>query len=391
MASPVDTSVKWVRSTMPGAPALTREAGSLIALLDALLVNGWGQQTASSVVVADGVATATFPTDHAAAKHAVVLVDGVTGALTALNGEQKVTAVAPNVIKWATEEADGAATGTITVKMAPAGFNKPFSGTNLAAYKSAHPAAHGQYLRVNDTTANYARAVGYETMTAISTGTGLFPSAAQVSGGYYWGKSDEASGATAVPYTFASDGRAFYLLPQACATTQGTLVVSFASLVFGDMVPESPAGDPFATIMVGALSNWTDWGPTYFFNNNIAGSGGALPRAGSGVGAAILGSSHCELNLDNSGGGAETPLPNPITGAIPMGRALCRDPGASFARAAFPGAYYCPAINAERLYGQGDLIEMANGRVVLGGLVGSAVNSTLGFNGLFLDITGPWR
>ena len=139
MASPVDTSVKWARSTMPGAPALTRAAGSLIALLDALLVNGWGQQTASSVVVAGGVATATFPTDHAAAKHAVVLVDGVTGALTALNGEQKVTAVAPNVIKWATAAADGTATGTITVKMAPAGFNKPFSGTNLADTSAAAP------------------------------------------------------------------------------------------------------------------------------------------------------------------------------------------------------------------------------------------------------------
>ena len=141
MASPVDTSVKYARSSMPGAPTLPRTAGALIALLDAFLVNGWGLQTASSVVVADGVATATFPTDHAAAKHAVVLVDGVTGALTALNGEQKVTAVAPNVIKWATAAADGTATGTITVKMAPAGFAKPFYGTNLAVYKSAHPAA----------------------------------------------------------------------------------------------------------------------------------------------------------------------------------------------------------------------------------------------------------
>ena len=59
MVSPVDTSVKWARSTMPGAPVLTRAAGSLIGLLDALLVNGWGQQTATSVVVAGGVATAT--------------------------------------------------------------------------------------------------------------------------------------------------------------------------------------------------------------------------------------------------------------------------------------------------------------------------------------------
>ena len=159
MTSPVDTSVKFFRSTMPGAPALRGQVGSLIALLDACLVNGWGSQTASSVIISGGVATATFPSDHAAAVESVVLVAGATPA--GLNGEQKVTAVAPNVIRWATAEADGTATGTITVKMAAAGWTKVYTGTNLAVYKSASPQAHGQFLRVNDTGTTAARVVGY--------------------------------------------------------------------------------------------------------------------------------------------------------------------------------------------------------------------------------------
>jgi len=148
MASPVDTIVKWARSDMPGAPVLTRAAGSVTALLDALLVDGWGLQAATSVVVASGVATATFAADHAAAMHSVVEVAGATGSYTDLNGEQKITVANSNTLKWATALPDGTATGSITVKMAGGGWERPFTGTNLRAYRSASAQRHGQYLRV---------------------------------------------------------------------------------------------------------------------------------------------------------------------------------------------------------------------------------------------------
>lgn len=386
MTSPVDTSVKWARSSMPGAPTLPRTAGALIALLDAFLVNGWGLQTASSVVVADGVATATFPTDHAAAKHAVVLVDGVTGALTALNGEQKVTAVAPNVIKWATAAADGTATGTITVKMAPAGFNKPFSGTNLAAYKSAHPAAHGQYLRINDTTANYARAVGYENMTAISTGTGLFPSAAQLNGGYYWGKDADPAGTGNAPYLFASDGRTFYLCVQSSFNYYSGNPRVHQALVFGDLVPESPGGDPFATLIAGGVdSNWAAVGGVYVWDYWSQDYLVAVPRGVSGAGTAVRGATHCDLNL-----GSPTDLPNPITGAIPTGRVLYHDTTTSFPRASFPGVQFGPCPGAEKLIDAHAILDMPDGRSFVSTFCSTmALNSDLKV--VLIDITGPWR
>lgn len=389
MASPVNTTVKWARSTMPGAPVLTRAAGSLIALLDALLVNGWGVQTATSVVVAGGVATATFATDHAAARHSVVLVAGVTGALVGLNGEQKVTAVEPNKIKWATTAADGTAAGTITVKMAGAGWTKPFSGTNLAAYKSASPAAHGQFLRVADTTAEYARAVGYENMTAISTGTGLFPSAAQLNGGYYWGKNDETSGTNAVPWVFASDGRFFYLFAQACINSHSTSR-SFTPMSFGDLVPESPSGDPYATVVTGAAdASWTYTGPVYVYTFNGVDAGVAAPRARQGAGTSSRGTAFSELALD--AGGAMLPLPNPISGSIPMGRVLYKDAQTEFPRAAFPGLYWSPATYMELVTNYGSILELTNGKSLLGVWAGNSVFESSAFRGAFLDLIGPWR
>lgn len=391
MTSPVNTTVKWARSTMPGAPVLTRAAGSLIALLDALLVNGWGVQTATSVVVVGGVATATFATDHAAARHSVVLVAGVTGALAGLNGEQKVTAVEPNKIKWATTEADGTAAGTITIEMAGAGWTKPFSGTNLAAYQSASLAAHGQFLRVADTTAEYARAVGYENMTAISTGTGLFPSAAQVNGGYYWGKNDETSGTNAVPWVFASDGRFFYLFAQACINSSSGAARSFTPMSFGDLVPESPSGDPYATVATGAANSaWWLTGPAYVYAFHDADASVAAPRARSGVGTASRGATLAELNLDNQGG---TPLqlPNPISGAIPMGRVLYKDAPSEFPRAAFPGLYWSAAIYMERATNHGSILDMPNGKSMLGLFAGNSINDGSGYKGAFIDLIGPWR
>lgn len=391
MASPVDTTVKWARSTMPGAPVLTRAAGSLIALLDALLVNGWGVQTATSVVVAGGVATATFATDHAAARHAVVQVAGATGSLAGLNGAQKVTSVEPNKIKWATTEADGTAAGTITVKMAGAGWTKPFSGTNLAAYKSASPAAHGQFLRVADTTAEYARAVGYENMTAISTGTGLFPTSAQVSGGYYWGKNDETSGTNAVPWVFASDGRFFYLFVQACINSTGGSGRSFTPTSFGDLVPESPSGDPYATVVTGASdTSWLSTGPSYVYAYYAGDAYVATPRARSGAGTASRGVTVSEMNLDNNVG-APPPLPNPVNGAIPMGRVIYKDTTSEFPRATFPGLYWSPAIYVERVTDHGTILDMPNGKSMLGLFAGGGINDGSGYRGAFIDLIGPWR
>ena len=69
---------------------------------------------------------------------------------------------------------------------APAGWTAPFTGTNLIAFKEG-TGGNNRYLRVYDggtDTSNQrvANVRAYETMTAISTGTGPCPTLGQVSG-----------------------------------------------------------------------------------------------------------------------------------------------------------------------------------------------------------------
>lgn len=387
MASPVDTSVKFIRSTMPGAPSLTRAAGSMIALLDAFLVNGWGSQTASSVVVSGGVATATFPADHAAAKHSVVLVAGVTGAMTDLNGEQKVTAVAPNVVQWATALANGTATGTITVKMAGAGWNKPFSGTNLAVYKSASAQGHGQFFRFADTAVEAARIIGYENMTAISTGTGLFPSAAQFSGGFYVGKSDETSGTNASPYSIFSDGRLVYIMTQPSYHSSVVQARSVGLTIFGDMIPESPAGDPYATICAGAPeATWFNVGSTYVLDYASTNYAVACPRDRSGAGTSSRG---CLLNVGNTLGSAS--LPNPVSGAPYLSINVYRDTTSDYPRARLPGLLHGVNSYAELILDSLSICEVYGGKAYLVNYGNNGTNNSSGSRLVLVDITGPWR
>lgn len=383
MASPVDTTVKWARSDMPGAPLLTRAAGSMTALLDALLVDGWGTQAATSVVVASGVATATFATDHAAALHSVVGVTGATGAWADLNGEQKIILASSNTLQWATALPDGTATGTITVKMAGGGWTRPFTGTNLRAYKSASPQGHGQYLRVNDAGADNTRVIGYETMTAISTGTGLFPTSAQVNGGYYWWKSSYGDN-TPVNWVFATDGRMFWLAVEA----EGAGYPGAKIYGFGDLIPEAPAGDPYATLLVGDQYASNNSSAFYYMGRQVpVDDQCATPRRYGGAGTCVRG---C---LATRAAYYSWPAwPNPITGGLSFAQIDYRDTsGDAFTRAVAPGVRMGLDTGVESFLPPRSILS-AGARdyaVVLSG--SSNILETTGLVPQVFDITGPWR
>jgi len=383
MASPVDTTVKWARSDMPGAPALTRDAGSMTALLDALLVDGWGLQAATSVVVASGVATATFAADHAAALHSVVEVAGATGSYTGLNGEQKITSATSNTLKWSTALPDGTATGSITVKMVGGGWARPFTGTNLRVYKSASPQGHGQYLRVNDTGAGDTRVVGYETMTAISTGTGLFPTSAQMSGGYYWWKSSYGD-STPVHWMFGTDGRIFYLFVESL----GAGYPASKIMLFGDTIPESSAGDPYATLLLGDVYTGDYAGGVYFLATGGSGANAnyAAPRAYGGVGASVRG-----LVVATSPVYSYPAFPNPITGGFNLASLEYRDTaGDAFPRARLPGLRLGLVRGVESVLPPRSILAVGSKAYAVA-LSAHSMGSLTDMTPVALDITGPWR
>lgn len=241
----MSTSVKFFNSDMPGAPACSGTAGALLAVLDACLITGWGLQTAASASISAGVCTLTLPTTPAMQVGSVALIAGATPA--GLNGEQRVTAITGNSVSFATTET-GAVTGTITVKLAPAGWLKPFSGTNLAAYKvdpAKYPDSTGIFLRLDDTGTFNAKIVGFETMSGINTGTGEFPTAAQTP--LYVFKSDTAN-TVAKPWLVVCDGRMVYVGVRHYNTNNANYAPSW--WCFGEFASKKSA-DPYRFMVSG--------------------------------------------------------------------------------------------------------------------------------------------
>lgn len=224
------TPVRWFHSGMVDAPVLRGEAGALIELLDACLINGFCTRTLTSLVVSGGVATATISAGNPYEQHAVIRISGAS--IAALNGDHRIdTAGASSFTFPAPGVGDGAASGTITVIRSPAGWSKPFSGTNKAAYQSADLGSTQLYIRLDDSNPNYCDVRGYENLSNIDTGSGLFPTVAQQSN-WWWTKSSTAN-ATARPWALVADGSLIWLMQAWHAGYPLSATLDH----FGDIVP----------------------------------------------------------------------------------------------------------------------------------------------------------
>jgi len=237
------TPVRWFHSGMADAPVLRGEAGALIQLLDACLINGFCTRTLNSLVVSGGVATATISAGNPYERHAVIRISGAS--IAALNGDHRIdTAGASSFTFPAPVVPDGAASGTMTVIRSPAGWSKPFSVTNKAAYQSTDPGSTQLYLRVDDTEALYSNVRGYENLTDIDTGTGLFPTTAQQAN-YWWNKSNIA-GSSPREWTLVADSAMLFFIPCAHSSYPNAGHLNY----FGDFSAYSPA-DAYNCMIVG--------------------------------------------------------------------------------------------------------------------------------------------
>ena len=397
MTSVVDTSVKHFRSDAVGAPVLSGTAGSLIAVLSACLVDGYDVKSATSLVVASGVATLSFAGTHSATVDSVVLVAGVTGALTALNGEQKVVSIAAGVVRFATAAADGTATGTINFKMAPVGWTKVFSGTNLAAYKSPDPLGTGMCLRVDDTGTTACRVVGYEQMTDINTGTGPFPTNAQMSGGGYWAKSSLATSAP-VTWSLIADSRKFILHNAPYSAASGSNLGG-VTRSFGDEVAYRPGGDPYACALsysaTATLGSQSDGMPDGAFTLQIA-----TPRSYTALGSSSL-MGAMPFTGASALSGTDTslgPFPSAIDGGLRLAKKWLGTAATGVPpRCEVAGLYHVPMSGAFDTFKTRDIVPgtgVLTGRKLISlspstAYASAPVSSTTGVS--LVDITGPWR
>jgi len=385
-------SVKFFHSGMVSAPVLSGSVGSMVGVLDACLKDGFGSKSVTSLVVSDGVATMEFSGSAAPEVGSSVLVAGATP--SGLNGDQKVIAVASGSVSFATEEADGTATGTITFKMSPLGFSTPFTGTNLRVYRADDVESTRMYLRVDDTGTTTCRVVGYEAMSDANTGIHPFPTEAQVSGGMYWGKSSSASSA-ARDWLLIGDSRSFILWGNFAANVLGV----GAAFGFGD-IDSNKSGDAYGCAIFGGDSGVNNTGSPiagcigYGLGTNTT-TLAYIARASTGLGAAQLAKKFAAMNTNAGYSGTSNYNQSGLTYPNGPDNALLVSPVeiqvGTGVRGRVAGAYHCPQTLGDS-FNTRDTIDGTgafSGKRFMAIRTGTPGSSTYG--AMFVDVTGPWR
>ena len=242
-------TVRVYRSTDYGHPVLTGTAGTLLALLKACLVDGYGANTVSVLTQSGGVATATCVNAHGMplGTSAKRTISGANE--SGYNIEATVTSTGTNTFTYTVAGGTPAsATGSISVKCAGSGWTKPIADSgNIGMFKQ--PAgSNGFCLRVDDvSTANVARVVAYESMASLASGSNAFPTDIQIPSGLYLSKS-LSSDSVERAWILYCNGPLFYLVINNASVVDW---ISSSNIGFGDF-QSYRGGDIFNTILIAA-------------------------------------------------------------------------------------------------------------------------------------------
>lgn len=390
--------IKVYRSQDLGAPALSGQIGQFITFLDAILVNGYNSVSVTSLTRSGSTATAVCAAPHGLSTGDVALVAGA--GQTDYNVEAVVTVVNGTTFTYDVAGAPTSpATGTITAKRAPLGYTKVFTGSNKAAYRANDPAGLRHYLRVQDDGGTSGgtrecRLRGYETMTDVDTGTGVYPTVGQSSNGYYQMKSSTTDG-TQRPWCLVGDGKIFYLFVNygnsaaAGLSNYGT----FYATVFGDIISYK-AGDVYASVLSACTNTNSTSSPSQGLGVQQTTVGSTTTFDASINIArdftAVLGSRYVGLMASglNNGMGykAYIPYPHPIDNGFYINPVQVTQDSPSVFRGRMPGLYECMH---GRALNNGDIVENVQG--LMGRKFMMMYVNYAGQGGhVMLDITGPW-
>lgn len=182
-------ATKWFHGEMQGATVLNRAIGSLNAVLQSILIDGFNLKTVDSLTSNAGIATLTVTSNHGFEKHQVIKVMGASQ--SEYNGEFRVLSTTPTTLTYViTGTPVSPATGTITVKAAPVGeWERVYNSSNVSVYKSTSLLSSQMRLRVDDSELNYAWVTGCEDATSATDIINAFPRAYPTKK-LCWGKSN---------------------------------------------------------------------------------------------------------------------------------------------------------------------------------------------------------
>jgi hypothetical protein len=420
-------TVKWFTSNMQGAPVISNVQGDLVSALDALLVDGFNLKTLDSLTSTGGIATATVSSGHGFVKDQVILVDGAAQA--AYNGEQRLLSTTTTTFTFAvTGSPASPATGTLTSKVAPLGFQVAFSGTNKRVYRSPNVQSSRTFLRVDDsldpawtsTYAKYAKVTMAEAMSNVDTfepggrapfdpalptknETGSGSGLSAVNGWYKWiyartpssslGSGDGGPGAR--NWFLVGDDRSFYF-----GTTESAGNQSRRVYFFGDF-NSFKTSDAYRALLTATddfnqaqSSSSIQTENNTFFEHVGSSAGKVLMKDYTQFGANIS-ASFATVNPDNStfisGRTPMVPFPNGPDFSILLFPVLLREVVQKHIRGEMPGLYFIPQ---DRPYSDGVIVDNIPGyagkKVIL---LSGAANGEQSLNStrFGLDITGPWR
>jgi len=298
----------FFHSEMVGAPTNTSGVSSTLDIIGACLVTGFNLRTVASASVAGGVMTIVYGAAHGYSDKVWIRLDGADGGPIV----RRATLVSSTQISIpAAEFPAGAVSGSLSTRVAPADWERPFSGTNIGVFRSkvVGPGSSRMFYRFQDSVAggNVNMLRGYETMSDASTGVGPFPTFAQISqeGGMFLQRSDSS---TAHQWAVVADERTAYI---GFSNTSGQRNWN----CIGDAEPYNLA-DPFCAVAIastpamaqGRLSNGGSIGLSF------------SPRAVNGLGGAVQAAS---INVAGQiSGGTQRAYPSPVDGGLAMIRPI---------------------------------------------------------------------
>lgn len=415
---PVSSPVKLFHSNMAAAPQVTNAWGSLTSMLDAVLVNGFGQVTINSITVAGSIATAQASTGHAFVVDQVVLIAGAAQAI--FNGEHLVLSRTANSFTFALAGAPASASGSMTARASPLGFEIAFTGTNRRAYRSKNAQSPKNMLLINDglktpgyttTWAKWANVGIVSAMSSIDTITGIqapfYPSTPSYNWSntltdqwgwhkWYFGRAvgtdkDGDGGSGSRSWVLVGDDRMFYLFLSWNTST----ALGRTAYCFGD-IESFRQGDVTHTVLCADDSELS----TEISANPGATSQYGFCRSGTFAGKVLL-RPHTQVGVpmrwstvgtftDVSGGETNAiPFPNAVDySLVGFSNVLVKQEDGNL-RGALPGMLYLPQ---KRPYPDLTIIDtltnLAGRKVVLvnSQFQSDAIGAMTGF-----DITGPWR
>lgn len=379
------TNVKVFKSTDSSAPLLAGAAGYLISVLDACLVNGYNSKTIT--ITRDGTTATATSSAHGFSTGQCLLIAGADQA--DYNGEFYITVTGDNTFTFTVANSPATpATGTITAKIAPAGWTKSYSGTNKAAYRML--AGNQRYLRVDDTGTTSARVVGYESMTGVDTGTNAFPTDIQVSGGLYINKSSVADTSSRAWIIVATDRLAHIFIN--AGPTAGLIC---GTQSFGD-IKSFAAGDQYQTVLIAQTSYSASAVGSYqalhaqcAYGATVAGH--YIARAYTQVGSSLVFGKHTDgakiTSPTGNIGGSGLAYPNPADGGLYMSPLFIHEAGSL--RGTLPGVWapihQRPVGHLDTVSGSGDL----SGKTFLGLFV-SGSSATASDGQIMLETSNTW-